>query len=134
MRIGINENYLDNAHAGGIYVAVSNEGIMQKYAMKYDQGKYEVHPNSKIRFEGYKLPFINRIIDAAIELHKCVPQIGFINWDFSVDSNENIVLIEANMMCGGIWAFQNAWGCGVFGEDTEYMIEQIKISPFGKKL
>lgn len=126
MRIGINENYLDNAHAGGIYVAVSNKGIMQKYAMKYDQGKYEVHPNSKIRFEGYKLPFINRIIDAAIELHKCVPQIGFINWDFSVDSNENIVLIEANMMCGGIWTFQNAWGCGVFGEDTEYMVDHIK--------
>lgn len=126
MRIGVGESFLDNAHAGGIYVGISDEGILQKYALSYHYKKLEYHPDSQIRFEGYQVPYMKKMLKSAKLLHQCVPQIGFIHWDFSLNDKEEIVLIESNMCVGSIWLFQQAWGKGVFGEDTEYMINRIR--------
>lgn len=126
MRIGVDDNFLDNAHAGGLYIAISDDGILQKYGIKNGCMKMIEHPNSKIKFEGYHLPKMDQIIEVAKLMHRCVPQIGFINWDFAVNKNNEVVLIESNMRCGGIWAFQQTWGRGVFGDNTEYMIHKIR--------
>lgn len=110
MRIGVGKSYLDNAHAGGIYVGVSKDGVLQRNAMRNYHELYEFHPDTKIQFEGYRIPFVERILEVAKKMHECLPQIGFVNWDFCVNHDSKIVLIESNLMCGGIWIFENAWG------------------------
>lgn len=125
MRIGAGRSHLDNAHAGGMYIAVSDEGILQKKALRNYSEPIFIHPDTNIAFDGYRLPGMKKIIQSAKLLHTCLPSIGFVNWDFSYDENENVVLIESNMNCGSLWLFQNTWGKGVFGEDTEYFAKMI---------
>lgn len=126
MRIGVGNTFLDNAHAGGLYISVSDDGYLGQKALRNYSDPLEIHPDTGIVFEGYHLPYFDRIIDAAIQLHKCLPNLYFVNWDLCVDEEGNTVLIECNMRCGSIWLFQNAWGKSVFGADTEYMAALIK--------
>lgn len=126
MRIGRDGSHLDNAHAGGMYVAVKPDGRLGKYAYVYGFGnKYEFHPDTGIRFATHRIPGMDRVREAALKLHRCLPSVGFVNWDFVVDKDNNVILIEANLTCGSVWLIQNAHGEAVFGEDTPKMIRMI---------
>lgn len=127
MRIGCGKSFIDNAHAGGVYIGIQSDGKLGRYAISQNTNdKYEIHPDSKIVFDNYELYGFEKIQRAAIELHKCLPNIGIVNWDFSVDEIGRVVLIECNLNAGSIWLIQNACGEPVFGSDTEYMISKIK--------
>ena len=126
MRIGSDGSYLDNAHAGGIYIAVSDNGELSKYAYDCSGGRYERHPTTGVVFDGYTVPYIDKAKEAASRLHACLPNIGFLHWDLCVNQEGQIVIIECNMSCSGLWIIQKAHGKGVFGEDTEYMISMLR--------
>lgn len=127
MRIGRNGSVVDNAHAGGIFIAINNDGTLHKTAFTQFNDQYTVHPNSKTVFEGYKIEGFSNTIDAVKKLHAIVPNIGVINWDMTIDEDGNPVLIEANINGGGIWVFQEAHGKGPFGEDTEEILQWLKF-------
>ena len=125
IRIGIGGKHVDNGHAGGLYVRVTQDGKLSKFACRGNQGMLQQHPDSAIVFENYQLADLSKIVNAAKKLHACLPNIGIVNWDFAMNNESKPVLIEANMLCGSMWLFQNAGG-GVFGDDTEYMINRIR--------
>lgn len=125
MRIGRGESHLDNGHAGGIFVAVDDNGNLGKWAMDCNGNRFEYHPDSHIYFADYHVPFVCETKSAAIQLHECLPNLGFVNWDFAINSENQICLIESNLSCGSLWLFQDVQGQGVFGEDTEWMIKNI---------
>lgn len=124
MRIGRN-GYVDNAHAGGMFVGVTKEGLLLSEAFTEYRERYAEHPVTGVVFEGYSLPRIPDIIQCAIEMHKNYPSMRFVSWDFTVDQDENIVLIEANLHSHTIWMSQFAHGEGFFGEDTAEMLRLI---------
>lgn len=124
MRIGRNGKICDNAHAGGIQIGVKNEKLM-KYAMTEFGDKYEVHPDTGIIFENYKIPRVNDMIKFAKENHYRIPHMGCIAWDFTVDEDGYIVLIETNINCPSIWFPQYTTGEAFFGENTVKMIENL---------
>lgn len=126
MRIGTGGSHLDNAHAGGVFVGISDEGVLQEKVYKYYCNPCTAHPDTKIEFNGYCLPYMPNIVAAAKELHACLPGVGFVNWDFAVSEDNQIVLIESNLSCGSLWLFQIAWGMGVFRDDTDYMIRLLR--------
>lgn len=126
MRIGRGGSHLDNAHAGGMYIALDENGFLSKYAHDCDMNAYDKHPDTGIRFEGYRVPMVDKALDYAMQLHACLPDIGFVNWDFCINDEGQVVIIEGNLSCPSIWLFQNAHGCGVFREDTEYMIQKMQ--------
>lgn len=126
MRIGRNGSYLDNAHAGGMYIAVNKDGTLHKYAQVYGFGnRYDKHPDSGIEFGNHKISHMSKVREAALKLHRCLPSIGFVNWDFIVNDEGDVVVIEANLSCGSVWLIQNTHGKGVFGDDTPEMIKMI---------
>lgn len=126
MRIGVGKTHLDNAHAGGVYIGVSENGVLQERALRnYCEWIYE-HPDTHITFKDYSIPGVAQIVESAKLLHTCLPSVGFVNWDFSYDLNGNVVLIESNMSCCSIWLFQNTWGKSAFGDDTEYFANMIR--------
>lgn len=124
MRIG-RSGYVDNAHAGGMFIGVTNEGVLLKEAFTEYQERFEQHPVSGVRFEGYVLPRMADVIHAAIQMHKNYPSMRFISWDFTVDQDANIVLIEANLHSQTVWFSQIAHGESFFGEDTAEMLQLV---------
>ena len=130
MRIGQGGNFLDNAHAGGMFIAVDNDGTLHKKAFTEFRNEYTQHPDTKIKFEDYKIDLFPEVIKAAIQMHESVPQIGCCNWDFTIDITGTPMLIEANMnngkQGGGIWLIEMAHGVGAFGDNTAEILQWLR--------
>lgn len=137
MRIGQGGSNIDNAHAGGMFIAVDDDGTLHKTAFTEFNKQYTEHPDTHIVFEGYKIPCMNKIITAAKEMHSLIPQLGCYNWDFTIDKLGNPVLLEINVMGGSIWMLQMAHGKGAFGDRTEEVLKWIskmeKLSYFERQ-
>ena len=125
MRIGRGGSYLDNAHAGGMFIALSVDGTLHKTAFTEFKEEFVEHPDSKLKFEGYRIPLLPNVVDAVKRMHYSLPAIGVINWDMTLDESGQPVLIEANVNGGSIWLFQMAHGCGVFGERTPEILRWL---------
>ncbi len=129
LRVGGSGSEVDNIHAGGMSIAVSEEGYLSKYAYRLGYGdsfeKFDLHPNSKVEFENYKLDFIPDMIKAAKKLHLTTSNLGMISWDFTADANGNIVVVEANLKGQSTWFPQMLSGKSLFGENTPKMLRYI---------
>lgn len=129
LRIGRGGNFLDNCHAGGLFVGVDDTGKLNTYAFtefgdEFGE-KFEKHPDTGIRFENYELEFVPEMIRTAKKLHLNAPQLGMISWDLTVDENGCIVLIEANTRGQSIDMPQEANGKSAFGANTERILDLI---------
>ncbi len=125
LRIGRNGKFLDNAHQGGMFIGVSDEGYLDKLAHTEFNEKFLEHPDSKIIFENYKINGVEKIIQIAHKLQGMIPHVGCINWDLSINDKNEVVLIEANMRYGSIWLIQMTGKSG-FGDNTERVLQIIK--------
>lgn len=128
LRIGRNGKYLDNAHQGGIFIGVTRDGVLLDTATSEFNDKYKAHPDTNVIFKDYKIDNFNEIIEAAINLQKLIPHVGCINWDLTLDQNEDVVLIEGNMRYGGIWIVQMAHGISAFEDNTARVLQLIKAN------
>lgn len=79
MRIGRGGSYLDNAHAGGMFIALSDDGTLHKTAFTEFKEEFVEHPDSKLKFEGYRIPLLPNVVDAVKRMHYSLPAIGVIN-------------------------------------------------------
>jgi hypothetical protein len=125
LRIGRNGNFLDNAHAGGMFIYVSDDGFLGTKAFTEFQDVFEVHPDTHMRFEGYHFSFFPELIEVAERMHLNAPQLGVISWDLTVDENYEFVLIEANTQGQTIWFPQMASGKPAFGDNTGEILGYI---------
>ena len=125
MRIGKGGGILDNAHAGGIFIGISDDGKLKKDAFTEFHDVYSVHPDSGLIFENYSIPLFPKVLKAAFQMHETLPELGCVNWDFTIDENGAPILIEANIMGGSIWLSQMANGVGAFGQNTPEILEWI---------
>lgn len=130
LRMGRDGKNVDNIHSGGISVGINDDGTLLKdaYELNYGDKKaiYLKHPDSEVVFEGYRLSKIPEIIESAEKLHGRFPHLGIISWDFTVDDEDNIILIEANIAGQSIWFPQMLHGKGAFGENTKAVFDEMK--------
>lgn len=126
MRIGRGGKVIDNAHAGGIFIGVDDDGFLNKFAFTEFCDRFHKHPDTGVKFEGYKINNYKEMITAAIKMCEMLPQLGCVNWDFTIDLEGNPVLIEANLKAGSIWLIEMAHGCGPFGDLTPEILQWIK--------
>lgn len=123
-RMGAGNSRVDNVSAGGLQINIDSQGCLVKEAMDTDRNKYESHPNSKVKFEGYELPGYKKILDTISVQHKKLPHFKIIGWDFAVDQNEEPVFIEYNT-CPD----QNQMTARpTFGDLTEKVLEDVFIT------
>lgn len=123
VRIGIGSMQVDNASAGGIFIGISDEGIMLPFAVNKYGKRYSEHPDSGVKFDGYRIEFIPKILTEAKRLHRAIPQVGVVNWDFTIGKNGEIILIEGNMRSGSPWLFQMTHGVTPFGNNTAEILQ-----------
>jgi D-alanine-D-alanine ligase-like ATP-grasp enzyme len=76
-------------------------------------------------FEGYRLSFTDRLIAAAQRLHEMTANIGIISWDFTVDAQGEIVVIEANFKGQSVWFPQMLSGEAFYGEQTAQVLHEL---------
>lgn len=127
MRIGCGGNVLDNAHAGGMFIGIDDSGLLKREAYTEFLHRFTEHPDTKIVFDKYKIQNFGKVLETAHRCHEAVSQLGCINWDFTIDSYGNPVLIEANCKSGSVWLTEEANGCGPFGERTEEILSWLRF-------
>ena len=131
IRIGQGTSFVDNAHAGGMFCAVNEDGTMGNHAVTEFNDQYIVHPQSGVEFKTHIIEHMDRVINAARSMHSAIPQLGCYNWDFTINNEGAAVLIEANCSGGSVWLPQMAHGTGPFGVYTTEVLQWLR---FMKKL
>ena len=126
MRIGQGGGVVDNAHAGGMFIGVTDDGKLMPEAFTEYQKRYRKHPDTGIVFDGYQLPKVQRIKECAQKMHMRTPMLDFISWDFTLDEQGEIVLIEANLHAQAVWVSQIAHGKTFFDENAEAMLKYCR--------
>ena len=104
LRIGFNKSFIDNVSKGGAYVGIDfRAGKLRAEAVSdFTNGRartYLEHPETKLRFEGYNLPFFEEIVALVISASQCIPQVKVIGWDVAI-TPDGPLLIEGNELPG----------------------------------
>ena len=95
-RIGVGNEIVDNAGAGGIYASVDPvNGIVQTDAMNYRGEHYNIHPTSKVQIVGFKLPFWDDALSMIKAMATKINGTTLISWDIAY-SNKGWLMVEAN--------------------------------------
>ncbi|WP_271402367.1 sugar-transfer associated ATP-grasp domain-containing protein [Salinicoccus roseus] len=126
LSMGRDGNHVDNIQAGGISIAVSDDGMLADEGYTHFGEVHTEHPDTGKPFKGHRLPKIPDVIRMAKEMHEKTPHMRIISWDITIDENEAIVLLEINISGQSVWFPQMVSGKAVFGEDTELMIQMLK--------
>lgn len=129
LRIGSGGKSVDNIHAGGLVIGLSNEGQLLKYAymLGYSDSslRFEKHPDTGFIFENHIITGIPQVISNAKKLHGMTPHIGLISWDFMVTEDGSTCLIEANYWGQSAWFPQIVHGKPLFGENTSRILSLL---------
>lgn len=91
-RFGGKGAVVDNASAGGGFVALSDDGIVDRTIKKYKSLKTEKLPDYVVD----RIPYFQKIKETALYLHMRLPNLNYIGWDMSVTQEGIPVLIEFN--------------------------------------
>lgn len=100
LRMGSGTSVMDNYHSGGMACPIDLQtGELTKVATGEYNTKYEVHPFSKIRFKGYKIPEFNKILEIARNVALVEPKARYVGWDFAL-TPDGIEILEGNIPPG----------------------------------
>lgn len=126
LRIGQGGSHLDNAHAGGMFIAVNEDGTLHEKAFTEFKQEFTHHPDTGICYSKQKIEQCPDVVRAACRMHEAIPQLGVVHWDFTLSEDGEPMLIEANTSGGGIWVVEMAHGCGPFGDKTEDVLRWMQ--------
>lgn len=125
IKCGPKGSVVDNIGSGkrGVIVGINPDGSLCGKGF-YGNGEVaEAH--NEIRFIDQKIKHFNRVVDAAICLHSKIDKCKIIGWDLALDSHNDPVLIEGNVIYPGISMEQMCSG-PIFGDRTDEVIAYIK--------
>ena len=98
VRFGAHGSVVDNLAAGGVAVGIdlktgqlSEFGICKKGGAK----RTPCHPDSLVRFDDVRIPFVQEAVDLAEKLHEKLSSIRVIGWDIAITS-DGPIFIEGN--------------------------------------
>lgn len=98
LKIG-NGGVVDNFSSGGMYTFVNQSGKVIAPAIDKEDQVYEVHPKTKTKFVGFKVPMFKEAIKLVKEAAKEIPEVAYVGWDVAI-SEDGPVLIEGNCFPG----------------------------------
>ncbi len=100
MRFSVGGSHVDNWHSGSPLVPIDHETGTLREKGYYEPKKYIVttiaeHPDSKIPFKGYKIPFYEEAVEIALWVHKFYYYSFILGFDFVV-TEKGPLIIEIN--------------------------------------
>ena len=94
-----NGGVTDNFSSGSMYTFTDEGGVVIVPAIDQDDNIYEVHPITKERIVGFKVPLYDEACKLVCEAAKMLPSIKYIGWDVAI-TEEVPVIIEGNSYPG----------------------------------
>ncbi|MDO4459123.1 MAG: sugar-transfer associated ATP-grasp domain-containing protein [Clostridia bacterium] len=96
IRTGRGGSVVDNVGAGGITALVdANTGVVCSDGLcEYEY--FEKHPDTGVRYKGFRLPNYSELCSLVADGHKLRPQQKFIGWDFAWTDKGEWDCIEVN--------------------------------------
>lgn len=85
MRIGKGNSVVDNAHTGGMFIAVDKTGKLGDTEFPEFRDKFTEHLGTHLIFKDYQIEHYFGMIEASKKMHTAIPQLGVYNWDFTID-------------------------------------------------
>lgn len=119
LRMGNGVALTDNYHDGGMACVIDSEkSILKGDAYGMNCARYEVHPYSHIKFDGFIIPHFDECISIIKEIVYYEPDARYVGWDLAIAQN-GIELLEGNIPPGeditqiasgcGLWYKMQAW-------------------------
>ena len=100
MRIGNGINNVDNFHQGGMGCKIDlDKGILIGDAYDKDLNHFKVHPKSKVKFNGFKIPYWEEAKKLVLDASKVNNNIHMVGWDVAI-TDDGPTLIEGNRRPG----------------------------------
>lgn len=125
IRIGVKGSIVDNAHAGGSFVGVDENGVLGKYVCNQYGDIQTTFNDIDFSKEILTLPDFDKIKDFAIEVSRSILHHRLLQLDVTVDDNGVIRIIEFNISGFSQWLYQLT-GKSAFGEYTEEIIDYCR--------
>lgn len=124
LRIGLAGSVVDNAHAGGMFVGVSKNGVLGKYVCDQYGRTQTVFNNIDFANEEFEVPLWQSIKEKIKELALYVAHHDLIAWDVVVDPEFNPHILELNVGGFSGWLFQFTSG-PMFGDYTDDVMDFV---------
>lgn len=126
MRIGRGGAVVDNGASGGMFIGVRDDGSLTDYAVTHNEVRIPAHPDKGFVFKGHNIANFDAVLNAALKMHKMIPQVGLVYWDFTINESGIPVLIECNILNGTVYVIQMTHGVGPFGSKTPEVLSWIR--------
>lgn len=98
IRVGTSlTNNVDNWAKGGLAIGVENTGYLKKYGLYKPKfgTKIDIHPDTKIQFSNFKIPYYDEALKLACDAHKFFYGVFAIGWDIAI-TEDGPSFIEGN--------------------------------------
>ena len=123
LKCGAHGQFVDNAFAGSTFIKINQDGTLADFGQNYDGEK--ISALNGYSFANHKIANIEGVKKIVEEGHKRIHLVGLIGWDIALDSNDEPVIIEANLFRPGSLSFQLSNG-PMFGDRTQEVIDYVK--------
>jgi hypothetical protein len=123
LRMGVNNSFVDNASSGGLVCGIQPDGRLKPFAFTLKGIKHEAHPQG-YRFEDCVVPSMEKAIAMVKRQAERFPDFRLIAWDVAINEAAEPVLIEVNLMKGGLDIIQFNHG-PLFGDLTDEILSEI---------
>lgn len=101
MRIGHKGSFVDNAGAGGLTVAIDKKtGMIDSDGCDERGFRYERHPDTGIKFNGYQLPEWDKALAVVYDVSGRIEGAKYVGWDLALTKDHEWVIVEANGKTG----------------------------------
>ena len=128
IKFGQPNKIVDNIGSGGCCVGINDDGTLMNHGFNHQYDKIDSW--NGIPFKGHKITNFENVIETARKAHLCIPQCKFVGWDFAIDENGNVLLIEANLIWPGLFFAQMANGKPALRGRENEVLEYVSSQPF----
>lgn len=119
MRIGKNGTFVDNAHAGGMFVGISpQKGTLGKYVSDQFGNTVRIFNGIDFSKETFVIPNFERILEFAKDVGRRIPHHRLLALDCVLDAENSPKLLEFNVNGFSCW-----FGQAPFGDKTDEIID-----------
>ena len=125
IRIGKEGSLVDNAHAGGLFVGVDENGKLGSYCCNQFGEKITVFNDIDFTSQSLLIPDYQGVKAFAERVADAIPHHRLLALDIMLDENNHPILLEYNIRAFSVWLFQFTNGAG-FGRYTDEIIEYCK--------
>lgn len=122
LKLGSSGRIVDNGANGGLWVGIDKDGKLNDWGTNFKLRFSSSH--NGVSLKDKIIPNYQAIVDLAIKGHMHIPTCGLVAWDIALDTDNNPLLVEANLWWPGI-SYGEICNGPAFGDRTDEVIDFV---------